>query len=81
MKPIKDTESKKQKEKDINEKVGLFNRLPDHCVACEKDFDRKNREMVSTWIVVVREKQNIVNLYCPECIDMARKIIKDFENK
>jgi hypothetical protein len=34
-----------------------------------------------TWTVVVREKENLVRVYCPDCINKAQKIIKDFEEK
>jgi hypothetical protein len=73
---------KKEKEakKELKKKVGLFNKLPDHCLACQKDFDKKNKDMVMTWSVVVRRDKEIVRLYCPECWEKAKKIIKEVEN-
>jgi len=75
---------KKQAEKDMEEKLGLFDKLPDSCLACEKPYDKKDKEMVMTWNVVVREEEGIVRLYCPECWSMAKdlieKVIKDETN-
>ena len=72
---------KKQAKKDMQEKLGLFEKIPDNCSACEKAYDKKDKEMVMTWNVVVREKEEVVRLYCPECWTMAKdlieKVIKD----
>jgi predicted RNA-binding Zn-ribbon protein involved in translation (DUF1610 family) len=73
-------QAEKQLEKDIALKMGMFDRLPDECDSCEQSFDKQNREMVTTWNVVVREKEKIVRLYCPECWDRATKIIKEIED-
>ena len=68
----------------MQEKLGLFEKIPDNCSACEKAYDKKDKEMVMTWNVVVREKEEIVRLYCPECWSMAKdlieKVIKDETN-
>ena len=71
-------ESEAQKE--LEKKVGLFNKLPDHCLACEKEFDKKNKEMVMSWSVVVRRESETVRLYCPACWEMAKKVVKETEN-
>ena len=63
----RDRALKKQRSKaDFEEKLGLFGMLEDECLSCQKPFDKKNKQMVTTWSVVVREKQNKVNLYCPD---------------
>ena len=71
---------KKEKEaqKELKKKVGLFNKLPDHCLVCQKDFDKKNKDMVMSWSVVV--KQEDVRLYCPECWDRAKKLIEEIKD-
>ena len=71
----------KQAEKDLAQKVGMFDRLPDKCTACEIPFDKLNREMVMSWHVVVREQENKVNLYCPSCWDKANEVLVDFKKK
>ena len=70
---------KKDAKKAMATKVALFGKLPDKCLTCEKDFDKTNKEMVTTWSVVVREKEDAVRLYCPTCWQMAIKMLKDFE--
>ena len=71
----------KQAKKDLNQKVGLFDKLQDQCLVCEKPFDKKSKEDVTSWFVTVREEQGVVNLYCPECWDTAQKVIEEFSNR
>ena len=70
---------KKLAEKELATKIALFDKLPSSCLTCEKDFDKTNKEQVMSWNVVVRQEQEVVNLYCPECWENAIKIIKDFK--
>ena len=70
---------KKQAEKEMATKVALFGKLPDHCLTCHKDFNKMDREQVMTWSVVVRQEEDKVNLYCPQCWDRATEVIKDFK--
>ena len=63
--------------KNLSEKISQFSTLPDECLACTKAFDKKDKEMVSTWNVVVRD-ENTIRLYCPECWTIANNIVKQF---
>jgi hypothetical protein len=60
---------KKEKDlqKEVSNKVGLFNMLPDNCHLCEKPYDKKSKEMAQTWFVNVFAEENIVDLFCPDC--------------
>ena len=73
-------EAKKQLKKDIAQKVNMFDKLPVECSACQKTFDKKDREMVMSWSVVVREQEGIVRLYCPACWEKAKSIIKELQD-
>ncbi len=68
--------AKNQGNSDINNKLTMFEMLPDKCSACTKPYDKTNKEMAMTWSVVVREKENIVRLYCPDCWSMAKNAIE-----
>jgi len=70
--------SKKKAEKELAKRVDLFGKLPENCLTCEKEFDKKNKEHVSTWNVIVREEEEIVRLYCPDCWTKAVGILNDF---
>jgi|TARA_R110000824_G_scaffold382982_2_gene576323 hypothetical protein len=70
----------KKLEKEMSKKMMMFDKLEDHCAACEKPFDKKSKEHVSTWNVVVREKEDVVRLYCPECWGKANKLIEEIQN-
>lgn len=67
----------KNAEKEMKQKMGMFDKLDDECLNCQKEFDKTNRSMVESWRVVVRESEKKVNLYCPECWDFAQKIVKE----
>ncbi len=68
----------KSKKTDMEQKLGLFELIPDDCFVCHAGFDKKNKEMVKTWNVVVREKESSVKIYCPTCWNKAKKILEEF---
>ncbi len=72
---------RRQSQKDMSEKMGLFDKIPESCVTCDRPFDKRNRDMVMSWNVVVRKEEEVVRLYCPECWDEAKRIIKEFSEK
>ena len=71
-------QQKKDVQKDLKEKVGLFNQLSDECLVCQKSFDKQNREMVMSWSVVVADKK--VRLYCPTCWERANKLVEEIKD-
>ena len=78
---IKNRKTHKQTQKGYKEKLGLFDKLPEECLACLEPFDRQNKEQVTTWNVVVRKEEKEVRLYCPECWSKAQQVVKDFEQR
>ena len=76
---VKNKKSKKL-EKELTKKINMFGQLEDCCLVCEKPFDKKDREMVMSWYVAVREKEKKVNLYCPSCWDKAMETIKEIKD-
>jgi len=73
-------QAKKGGNDELEQKIALFGELPDECLTCDKPFDKKNKEMVMSWNVVVHKEKEVVRLYCPTCWDEAGKIIKDIKN-
>ena len=69
----------KRLKKDMKDQLLMFDKLPDNCLACEKEFDKKSKEHAMTWSVVVREEEKVVRLYCPECWGMAKNLIKQVQ--
>ena len=69
---------KKRAEKELKEKIFMFDKLGEHCLVCTKPFDKTDKELVQSWTVVVRQSQNKVNLYCPECWAGAKNVIEEF---
>ncbi len=71
----------KSAEKELAKKIGLFDKISDECLSCAAPFDKKNRDMVMSWYVVVREKEKEVNLYCPQCWSTAMQAIEEVKNE
>ena len=59
--------------------VEQFGKMPESCSACTKEFDKKDKEMLQSWRVVVR--QEVVRLFCPECIRKTQEAIESVSNK
>ena len=68
-----DNEQKKVEEK-LSKKVDMFGKLPDKCMVCSLDFDKKSKKMAKEWRVIVKEDPAVVRLYCPKCWDNARSL-------
>jgi ribosomal protein L44E len=64
---------------DIANKVAQFNKLPQQCDACQEPFDKKDKQMVQSWSVVV--KQEVVRLFCPHCIKKTQEALENVSTK
>jgi len=71
----------KNGETELETKMALFGHMPDNCNVCQAPFDKKDREMVMSWHVIVREKQEKVNLYCPPCWEKGISFIKMLQGR
>ena len=49
-------------EKELASKVGLFGKIGNSCIVCDKPFDKTDKEMVKSWYVIVRNETKQVNL-------------------
>ena len=76
----RDAQIRKDENEELAAKVAMFGKLPEECTACEKVFDKKDKEMVTTWNVIVRkeDEENPVRLYCPDCWNTAQEVINNF---
>jgi len=70
-------QARKEQNPELEEKITLFGKLPDYCMVCEVAFDKKDKEMVQNWNVVVHDKKEEVRLYCPTCWDQAVKLVEE----
>ena len=69
----------KKDKKEMKELLGLFDKLGDECAACEAPYDKTSKEQAMTWKVVVREQEQVVRLYCPDCWNKTTEAIKQVE--
>ena len=76
--------AKKKKEKaasqeaqnKMKKQMGMFDRLPEVCSACDKSFP-KTREAHASWRVVVKTQKEKVWLFCPECQQKAKELVEN----
>ena len=71
---------KKEFLKTMKQQLMMFDKIGDECAACKTPFNKKSKEHAMTWRVVVREEEEVVRLYCPDCWDKANKIIEEFND-
>ena len=69
-----------EEEQKLSDKIFLFEKLPDKCNACTAPFDKTNKAMVQSWSVVIRNKNERVTLFCPECIDKMKTYMEEKAN-
>ena len=72
----KQDKATKKIEKKLAKKLNMFDELPENCLTCDAEYDKKNREQATTWQVVI--KTDAVRLYCPECWDKAKDLIDKY---
>jgi len=65
----KSLKEEKKAEKELQNKISnIF--LPDNCSLCNKDFDKKSRDMAMNWMVVTKDE--IKALVCPSCWEKSK---------
>ena len=57
----------------LAQKISSFSKLPEVCTACQKEFDKRDKDMLQSWSVVV--KQEVVRLFCPDCIQKTKEAL------
>ena len=76
----KTTKTEKRAKKDLQKKLNMFDRLPEDCSACLKHFDKKDKDMVMSWNVVVKSEESLVRLYCPDCWKKATTLVESYHS-
>ena len=68
-------------EQEMSHQVALFGMLPDSCSVCQKSFYKKDKDMVFSWKVVVRNEPETVRLFCPQCIAHVKRVMEENESR
>jgi len=76
----RDSQIRKDGNEELATKVAMFGKLPEECTACTAAYNKNDKEMATTWNVVIREQddENPVRLYCPTCWNTAQEVITNF---
>ena len=48
---------KRQAEKEMKQKIGLFSRLEDFCLVCEKPFDKRAKKWYNHGMLLLEKKK------------------------
>ena len=72
----KDKAKAQQLQNKISNQINMFDRMPDSCSACSKEFP-KTREAHLTWQVMTWTNPPKVRLFCPECQEKAKKLMEN----
>ena len=72
----KDKKVSEEQQRHLAKQMNMFDRLPDSCSACKKEFP-KTRQAHTTWKVLVRTEKQQVRLFCPECQKLANKLAEE----
>ena len=73
--------NKKNQNPEVAEKMAMFGKMPNECSACIAPFDKKDKQQVMSWSVVVRNDIEEVRLYCPECWSKAKAVVQAYEKE
>tara|TARA_A100001515_G_scaffold103596_1_gene84281 strand:+ start:130 stop:402 length:273 start_codon:yes stop_codon:yes gene_type:complete len=68
----------KRAKRDIKRHMHMFGKMGQECTNCEAPYDKTSKEHAMTWRVVVREAEEKVNLYCPDCWETAMDVVEDY---
>ena len=72
----KDKAQAQHLQEQLAKQMNMFDRLPESCDACGKEFP-KTREAHMSWRVTVRNKEQTVRLFCPDCINKTKEIVEN----
>jgi hypothetical protein len=74
---------KKDAQDKMEKQIGLFDKIPDNCLSCQKSYDKTNKQMAMKWTVIIKEQDpdNPVRLYCDICWDTAQKVLSEYNEK
>ncbi len=72
----KDKAQSKQQQEHVKKQMNMFDRLPESCDACGKKFP-KTREAHMSWRVTVRNKEQTVSLFCPDCTNKTKEFLEN----
>ena len=64
-----------EEQRRLTKQMNMFDKMPEVCSACKKDFP-KTREAHMSWRVVVKNEQQQVRLFCPDCQEKAKELVE-----
>ena len=73
--------NKKNESSEVQEKMAMFGKLEDECLVCQAPFDKKDKQQVMSWSVVVRNDTEEVRLYCPDSWGKAKAVVQAYEKE
>ena len=59
----------------MRKQMNMFDQLPENCSACKEEFP-KTRAAHMSWRVAVRNEEQQVRLFCPDCQENAKELVE-----
>ena len=86
MKKIRKVNTKKRKQEfrhaqqNLQQAVGSMLNMPTECTLCHAPFDKKSKDMATTWVVTTYQEKNKIYLTCPPCWETVRNVAQENSN-
>jgi len=62
-----------QSQQRMNKRMNMFDKMPKACSICSVEFPL-TQEAHMSWQVAVRNSEELVRIFCPDCQEKAKKI-------
>ena len=72
----KEKQARKDLQKKMNDQLDVANNMPQSCEACSSVFDKKDKQMLDEWHIVIYPDRPRPTLYCPVCWGSAAENVE-----
>ena len=64
-----------QSQQRMNKRMNMFDKMPKACSICSVEFPL-TQEAHMSWQVAVRNSEELVRIFCPDCQEKARELVE-----
>lgn len=69
-------QERREAERNLKRRANMLLDIDENCCVCDAAFDKKNKEMATTWHVVVYEAKGVARLTCPNCWSKVEEAVQ-----
>ena len=67
---------RREAQRKLKQRTSMLLDIDENCCVCRAPFDKKNKEMATTWHVVVYEAKGVARLTCPDCWSKVEEVVQ-----